>query len=244
MNCCTQTGEVWYDDLVDIPTSFIWIVIFFGEVFDMSMGFLNSSSGCKTCTSQHSTMCFGRSVKDDQLVIRPHLRKTSNTNMVGGWKSKFKFNFGDNQCNFSKENRSRNSQSDPKFGRRGGGVLISMPGKKVLERRSNLRPSEKTFGMAFLRVPSQKYPWRQLMDRYTRSTDFTGWDYVSELLPLTNILFIPQMIWIGERRWSDINWGKPKDWEKNLSQCQSVHHKSHVDWSGREPGPPRWGTGD
>jgi len=33
-----------------------------------------------------------------------------------------------------------------------------------------------------------------------------GWDYVSELLPLTDILFIPQMIYeYGERRWNDID---------------------------------------
>jgi hypothetical protein len=33
-----------------------------------------------------------------------------------------------------------------------------------------------------------------------------GSDYVSELLPLTDILFIPQMIYeYGERRWKDID---------------------------------------
>jgi hypothetical protein len=43
------------------------------------------------------------------------------------------------------------------------------------------------------------------------------WDYVSELLPLTDILFIPRMIHeCGERRWNDIDRRKPKNSEKNL----------------------------
>jgi hypothetical protein len=65
-------------------------------------------------------------------------------------------------------------------------------------------------------------------------------DYVSELLPLTDILFIPPMTRVGERRWNDTDRGKPKNSEKKLSQC---HHKSHMDWPGREPGPTSWGAG-
>jgi hypothetical protein len=38
--------------------------------------------------------------------------------------------------------------------------------------------------------------------------------------------------------------GKRKNSEKNLSQCHAVHNKSHMDWPGREPGPPRWEAGD
>jgi hypothetical protein len=63
------------------------------------------------------------------------------------------------------------------------------------------------------------------------------------LLTLAYYAF-PRWYEFGERRWNDIDRGKPKNCEKNLSQCHSVHHKSHMDWPVREPGPPRWETGD
>jgi hypothetical protein len=72
-----------------------------------------------------------------------------------------------------------------------------------------------------------------------------GWDYVCELLPPTDILFIPQMIYeCGERRWNDTDKGKPKNSEKNPSQYHFVHYKSHMDWPGRESGTPRWDSDD
>jgi hypothetical protein len=33
----------------------------------------------------------------------------------------------------------------------------------------------------------------------------------------------------GEPRWNDIDKGKPKNSEKNLSQCHIVHHMFHMD---------------
>lgn len=32
--------------------------------------------------------------------------------------------------------------------------------------------------------------------------------------------------------------------ERNLSQSHLIQHKSHVDWSWIEPGPPQWEAGD
>jgi hypothetical protein len=44
------------------------------------------------------------------------------------------------------------------------------------------------------------------------------------------VVFIPHMIYeYIEPRWNDIDREKLKNSERNLSQCQSVHHKSHMD---------------
>jgi hypothetical protein len=44
---------------------------------------------------------------------------------------------------------------------------------------------------------------------------------------------------VMEHRWNEIDRGKPKYSDKNMSQYHFVHHKSHTDWPGIEPEPPR-----
>jgi hypothetical protein len=49
---------------------------------------------------------------------------------------------------------------------------------------------------------------------------------------------------VMEHRWNEVDRGKPKYSGKNLSQCHFIHHKSHMDWPGIEPRPPRWEAGN
>jgi hypothetical protein len=66
-----------------------------------------------------------------------------------------------------------------------------------------------------------------------------GWDYVSELLPLTDILYIPRMISeYGERRWSDTDRGKPKTGRKICTSATlsttNPTRKTHLERMTRE----------
>jgi hypothetical protein len=47
-----------------------------------------------------------------------------------------------------------------------------------------------------------------------------------------------------EHGWNDTDGRKQKDLEKGLSHCHFIHHKSHIQWRGREPRPPQWEAGD
>jgi hypothetical protein len=43
------------------------------------------------------------------------------------------------------------------------------------------------------------------------------------------IIIIFVLFLVMEHRWNEIDKGKPKYSEKNLSQCHFVHHKYHMD---------------
>jgi hypothetical protein len=73
-----------------------------------------------------------------------------------------------------------------------------------------------------------------------------GVGLVSKRGCLLTLAYYAFPIWyeFGERMWNDTDRENPKNSEKNLSQCQFVHHKSQIDWTGRETGPPLWEAGD
>jgi hypothetical protein len=62
--------------------------------------------------------------------------------------------------------------------------------------------------------------------------------------PSTSVFRVSIVLFlVMEHWWDEIDRGKPKYSEKNLSQCHFVRHKSHTDGPGIEPGPPWWDAG-
>jgi hypothetical protein len=69
-----------------------------------------------------------------------------------------------------------------------------------------------------------------------------GWDYVSELLPLTDIFFI-LMIWV----WTLVEWywqGETEELGEKPVPVPLCPPQITHGLTGREPGPPRWKAGD
>jgi hypothetical protein len=62
-----------------------------------------------------------------------------------------------------------------------------------------------------------------------------GWDYVCTG-PMSN----PQMIyqWTWSSGWMILTGEARSTRGRTLSQCHSVHHKTHINWPGVQPGPP------
>jgi hypothetical protein len=57
------------------------------------------------------------------------------------------------------------------------------------------------------------------------------------------IIIIIILFLVLEQWWNEIDRGRLKYSQENLSQRHCVHHKSHVGSPGTESGPPRWEAG-
>ena len=53
----------------------------------------------------------------------------------------------------------------------------------------------------------------------------------------------PHVFFFISRRWDIVGWRTQRKTEV-LFHCISAHHKSHVQWTGIKPGPPRWKSGN
>jgi hypothetical protein len=81
----------------DIPTSIIWIILLCNGPSEYGHGgifkLLRWIQTLYQSTWDHETWYADRSSKDKQLLIRPLLWKSKNTNMAGSWKLKFTLHF-------------------------------------------------------------------------------------------------------------------------------------------------------
>jgi hypothetical protein len=81
--------------IMDIPTSFILIIIFFNKPFEYSgdgiFKLLRWIQTLHQSTWGHNILYADRSSEGEQLLIWPLLRETKNTYMAGSWKLKLTF---------------------------------------------------------------------------------------------------------------------------------------------------------
>jgi hypothetical protein len=99
MSRCTYETKFCTIELMDIPTSFIWIIIFFNKPSAYSDGgilkLLRWIQNLQQSTWDHKILYADRSLEDEQLLIRPLLLESKNMNMACSWMLKFTFYFMD-----------------------------------------------------------------------------------------------------------------------------------------------------
>jgi hypothetical protein len=83
--------------IMDIPTDFVWIIIFLDISFEYGYGgifkLLRFMRNLYQSMWDHETLYADRSSKDKQLLIIPFFRNTKNMNMAGSWIFKYIFYF-------------------------------------------------------------------------------------------------------------------------------------------------------
>jgi hypothetical protein len=83
--------------IVDIPTSFFWIIIFFNRPFEYGNGgifeLLMWMQNLHQSMWDHRILCADRYLNDKQLLVRPLLWESKSMYMTGSWKFKFTFYF-------------------------------------------------------------------------------------------------------------------------------------------------------
>jgi hypothetical protein len=92
-----EEGSVIKWKIMNIPASFVWIIIFLDGTFEYGDGgifkLLRWIQNLHQSTWDREILYADRSAKDKQHLVIPLLWKTKNTNMAGGWKFKYIFYF-------------------------------------------------------------------------------------------------------------------------------------------------------